>query len=100
MALGKNLLIRGANSVSKIVGEKGFLKPFRYGSLGGSSAFVGALEYRAPGTVGDWLACFREVVGVGWFGPPAVVFSWEVGADGKVGHWSSRFGFLEFRPLG
>ena len=40
-----------ANSVSKIVGEKGFLKPFRYGSLGGSSSFVGALEYRAPSVI-------------------------------------------------
>ena len=41
----------GANSVSKIVGENGFFKPFRNGSLGGSSSFVGALEYRAPSVV-------------------------------------------------
>ena len=53
VGVGKESADSRANSVSKIIGEKGVLKPFRYGSLGGSGSFVGALEYRAPSTVGD-----------------------------------------------
>ena len=53
VSVGEESADSWANSVGKIVGEKGVFKPFRYGSLGGSRAFGGALEYRAPGAVGD-----------------------------------------------
>ena len=53
VSVGEESADSWANSVGKIVGEKGVFEPFRYGSLGGSRAFGGAFEYRAPGVVGD-----------------------------------------------
>ena len=53
VSVGEESADSWANCVGKIVGKKGVLKPFRNGSLGGSRAFGGEFEYRAPGVVGD-----------------------------------------------
>ena len=91
----------GANRIGEIVGEEGGFEPFRRGSLGRSFFVRSALDNSASRGARYGLAGFGEIVGKGGLDPPAVIFSWLVVIDSKVGHWAFFVSsFLEVRPFG
>jgi hypothetical protein len=66
--------------------------PFTFGS---------ALDNSAPRGARYGLSGFGEIVDKGGLDPPAVIFSWLVVVDSKVGHWAFFLSsFLEVRPIG
>ena len=86
----------GASRIGEIVSEEGGVEPFRQIFFWGS-----ALDNSSPRGARYGLAGFREIVGKGGLDQPAVIFSWLVVVDSKVGHWAFFVSsFLEVRPFG